>query len=318
MMKHLINKMKRLLTAGLAFVMVLTVLPMVPAQAASTNVTMYVGETSYYRAHGIVSDVTSTKSGVVEAGQSKRHGSSSEVEMVAEKTGKSTVTVKTNNHEEHKGEWDFGGSRDIRTFLELCKKLDMPVKVKQLSPSKITLVVENYANKVFEKVEISYTLKDAEGNVLEEDKKELKAFDMCAKKTSYASIYVGKYRNQIDAASCTAKVTYLESYPVTVYKDVSKKVKATISDEKEQDGTIHYNVNLKNEFNDGVKGVCYIMLYDKDDKLIGVEYQMIVLGKKGTNGAAMKRQSLFLRATYPTYDHMKTVVNANATSRQKK
>lgn len=32
-----------------------------------------------------------------------------------------------NHHEEHKGEWDFGGSRDIRTFLELCKKLDMPV-----------------------------------------------------------------------------------------------------------------------------------------------------------------------------------------------
>lgn len=304
MMKHLTNKMKRLLTAGLAFVMVLTVLPTVPAQAASTNVTMYVGETSYYRAHGIVSNVTSTKSGVVEAGQSKRHGSSSEVEMVAEKTGKSTVTVKTNN-----------GTEKVNVTV---KKLDMPVKVKQLSPSKITFVVENHANKVFEKVEISYTLKDAEGNVLEEDKKELKSFDMCAKKTSYASIYVGKYRNQIDAASCTAKVTYLESYPVTVYKDVSKKVKATISDEKEQDGTIHYNVNLKNEFNDGVKGVCYIMLYDKDDKLIGVEYQMIVLGKKGTNGATMKRQSLFLRATYPTYDHMKTVVNANATSRQKK
>lgn len=32
-----------------------------------------------------------------------------------------------NHHEEHKGEWDFGGSRDIRAFLELCKKLDMPV-----------------------------------------------------------------------------------------------------------------------------------------------------------------------------------------------
>ena len=248
MMKHLTNKMKRLLNACLAFVMVLTVLPAVPAQAAATNVTMYVGETTYYRANGIVSDVTSTKSGVVEAGHSKRHGSYSEVEMVAEKTGKSTVTVKTNN-----------GTEKVNVTV---KKLDMPVKVKQLSPSKITFVVENRANKVFEKVEISYTLKDAEGNVLKEDKKELKSFDMCAKKTSYASIYVGKYRKQIDAASCTAKVTYLESYPVTVYKDVSEKVKATISDEKEQDGTIHYNVNLKNKFNDGVKGVCYIMLYD--------------------------------------------------------
>lgn len=168
MMKHLTNKMKRLLTACLAFVMVLTVLPTVPAQAAATNVTMYVGETSYYRAHGIVSNVTSTKSGVVEAGQSKRHGSSSEVEMVAEKTGKSTVTVKTNN-----------GTEKVNVTV---KKLDMPVKVKQLSPSKITFVVENHANKVFEKVEISYTLKDADGNVLEEDKKELKSFDMCAKK----------------------------------------------------------------------------------------------------------------------------------------
>ena len=303
-MKQLSNKVKRVLTVCLAFIMVLTVLPAVPAQAATENVTMYVGEKTFYHAHGIISGATSTKTGIVEVAKNTKHSGYSEIEMVAKKPGKSTVTVKTNN-----------GTEKVNVTV---KKLNMPVKVKHLSPSKITLVVENRTNKVFETVEISYTLRDADGNVLEEDKKELKAFDMCAKKTSYASIYVGKYRNQIDAASCTAKVTYLESYPVTVYKDVSKKVKATISDEKEQDGTIHYNVNLKNEYNDGVKGVCYIMLYDKDDKLIGVEYQMIVLGKKGTNGATMKRQSLFLRATYPTYDHMKTVVNANATSRQKK
>lgn len=302
MRKCLSNKAKRLLTACLTLVMVLTILPTVPAQAAATNVTMYVGEKTYYRAHGIVSDVTSTKSGIVEAGKSKQHGSYSEVEMTAKKTGKSTVTVKTNS-----------GTEKVNVTV---KKLDMPVKVKHLSPSKVTLVVENRANRVFEKVEISYTLKDAEGNVLEEGKKELKYFDMCAKKTSYASIYAGRYRDQIDEVSCTAEVTSLESYPVTVYKDVSKKVKATISNEKEKDGTISYQVNLKNEVNDGVKGVCYIMLYDKDNKLIGVEYQMIVLGKKGTKGAAMKRQSLFLRATYPTYDHMKAVVNANATSRQ--
>ena len=301
-MKHLSNKVKRVLTVCLAFIMVLAVLPAVPAQAATENVTMYVGEKTFYHAHGIVSGVTSTKKGIVEAGKSKQHSSYSEVEMVAKKTGKSTVTVKTNN-----------GTEKVNVTV---KKLDMPVKVKQLSPSKITLMVENHANKVFEKVEISYTLKDADGNVLEENKKELTYFDMCAKKTSYASIYVGQYRNQIDAASCTAKVTYLESYPVTVYTDVSNKVKATISGEKEKDGAIHYNLNLKNGVNDGVQGVCYIMLYDKDDKLIGVEYRSIVLGKKGTKGATMKTSSLFLRATYPTYDHMKTVVNANATSRR--
>ncbi len=301
-MKQLSNKVKQMLTVCLAFIMVLTVLPAVPAQAATENVTMYVGEKTFYRAHGIVSSATSTKKGIVEVGKSNQHGSYSEVEMVAKKTGKSTVTVKTNN-----------GTEKVNVTV---KKLDMPVEVKHLSPSTITLVVENRADKVFETVEISYTLKDADGNVLTEDKKELKCFDICAKKTSYASIYVGRYRNQIDEASCTAKVTYLESYPVTVYTDVSDKVKATISDETEKDGVIHYSVNLKNQVNDGVKGVCYIMLYDKDDKLIGVNYRMIVLGKKGTNGATMKAPSLFLRATYPTYDHMKTVVNANATSRR--
>lgn len=31
------------------------------------------------------------------------------------------------HHEEKKGEWDFSGSRDLRAFLELCKRLNMPV-----------------------------------------------------------------------------------------------------------------------------------------------------------------------------------------------
>lgn len=31
------------------------------------------------------------------------------------------------HHEERKGEWDFSGSRDIRAFLEVCRKINMPV-----------------------------------------------------------------------------------------------------------------------------------------------------------------------------------------------
>lgn len=31
------------------------------------------------------------------------------------------------HHEERKGEWDFTGSRDVRAFLEVCKKIGMPV-----------------------------------------------------------------------------------------------------------------------------------------------------------------------------------------------
>ncbi|MBQ7943411.1 MAG: beta-galactosidase [Lachnospiraceae bacterium] len=31
------------------------------------------------------------------------------------------------HHEERKGEWDFTGSRDVRAFLEVCKKVGMPV-----------------------------------------------------------------------------------------------------------------------------------------------------------------------------------------------
>lgn len=31
------------------------------------------------------------------------------------------------HHEEKKGEWDFSGNRDIKAFLELCKKVNMPV-----------------------------------------------------------------------------------------------------------------------------------------------------------------------------------------------
>lgn len=31
------------------------------------------------------------------------------------------------HHEEKKGEWDFAGSKDIKKFLEICKKVNMPV-----------------------------------------------------------------------------------------------------------------------------------------------------------------------------------------------
>ena len=31
------------------------------------------------------------------------------------------------HHEEKEGEWDFAGSRDLRRFLEVCRRLEMPV-----------------------------------------------------------------------------------------------------------------------------------------------------------------------------------------------
>ena len=31
------------------------------------------------------------------------------------------------HHEERQGEWDFTGCRDLRRFLEICRRIDMPV-----------------------------------------------------------------------------------------------------------------------------------------------------------------------------------------------
>ena len=84
-MKQLSNKVKRVLTVCLAFIMVLTVLPAVPAQAATENVTMYVGEKTFYHAHGIISGATSTKTGIVEVAKNTKHSGGK---------GKASVSVK--------------------------------------------------------------------------------------------------------------------------------------------------------------------------------------------------------------------------------
>ena len=34
------------------------------------------------------------------------------------------------HHEERKGEWDFTGCRNLRGFLEACKRTDMPVRLR--------------------------------------------------------------------------------------------------------------------------------------------------------------------------------------------
>jgi archaellin len=136
-----------------------------------------------------------------------------------------------------------------------------------------------------------------------------------AKKTVYASIYVGSSQAEmIDLASSSAKVTEVQHDPDYTYKDVSSKVTATVKDETENDSNVTFSVTSKNSTNQAVYGYNYILIYDADDTLLGVTSLSIYLDKKATNTSTSGYISKY---TYPAYDHFEIVTQAYYKARNK-
>ena len=140
--------------------------------------------------------------------------------------------------------------------------------------------------------------------------------DLLAGKVAYTNIYVGSDNvENVDLSNSTVKVTgYERTWIGYIYKDVSSKVKCTPKVTEETETSISYNIVEKNTVNQSVDGCVYAMLYDADDKLIGVEDYSLYLSKKETKTLTYGYISKF---EYPTYDHMELVVRAYYTQRGK-
>lgn len=287
--------MKRLVAFCLAVAMIAILLPATVTQAATRNVTMYKGEVLSYTTYSTVSKVSSSKSKVVKATKNKERDIYAD--LIAKATGKSTVTIKTK----------YGTDKLNITV----KKLDMTVKVVSISGGYVTLAIKNNTAQTFDKIEVTYTLKDANGEVVKQDTE--KVYHVMAKKTAYDRVYVGSSQTDLlELSACTAKVTGIEHDPGSIYKDVSSKVKATVKDEKESGNSIEFSVTTKNTTNEIVSGNYYVMIYDSDDTLIGVDRRSIYLSKKATDTSTSGYISKY---SYPSYDHYKIIVQAYYTVR---
>lgn len=282
--------MKQMTAFCLAVVMVFTLLPATVAEAATKSITMYVGEELSFTTYSKVLKVSSSKSKIVKAVKNKENNIYTD--LIAKKTGKSTVTIKTS-----------GGTNKLNLTI---KKLDMPVKVISVAGGYVTFEIKNKTAQTFDKVQIAYTLKDAGGEVVKQDTRLV--YNVLAKKTAYESVYVGNSQTELlDLASCTAKAAGISHDPRYIYTDVSSKVKATVKDEKEETNSVKFSVTVKNTTNQTVSGCYYVMVYDVNDVLIGVDKRSVNLSKKATNTSTSGYISKY---SYPAYDHYQIAVHA--------
>lgn len=284
--------MKRLLTLCLAVAMIAVLLPATVTQAATKaeSLTLYVGEKIYVTNYSNVSKVSTSNKAVVAAAKDKENAT--HANLTAKKAGTATVTITTKS-----------GTMKYKVTV---KKLSFDVKLTQLSEGEVLISVKNNTKQTFDYAYVTYTLKGADGAVLEKDKKMVD--DLLPGKTSYAKIIYSTYDFTIDISQCSGKVTEVDRSISAKYTDRSAKV--SITDTMDLDvnpGYATLTMKLKNKISSSVSGTVYIMLYDAADQLIGVRPLSIYL-----KGSAIETETVKLdtKYSYPTYDHYKLAIRA--------
>ena len=296
-MKH---AMKRFVTFCLAVAMIATLLPATVTTAATTkkSITLYKGEAITYTDYGTVKSVKSSNPKVVKAARDKQYDYYAN--MTAKKAGKANVSVTTKY-----------GSAKIAVTVKNAK---FTPKFVLTHGGNILVSVKNENKDIFDKVEIKYTIKNSDGEVIAQNLENV--YDLLAGKVAYANIYVGSSNiEDVDLSQSTVKVTgYERTWLGYTYKDVSSKVKCTPKITEETESSVSYNIVAKNTINQTVEGRVYAMLYDANDKLIGVGDASLYLDKKEIKTVAYGYIS---KNEYPAYDHMELVVRAFYTKRDK-
>lgn len=243
--------MKKLLCACLALAMLITVIPSVTAEAATKTMVLYKGEKFQYTNYYTIKSVSSSKKSVVSIAKDKQKDYYANIN--AKKTGKSTITIKTKYNTEK--------------YNVTVKKMDFKVTYKQLASDKVLMCVKNNMKDTFEKVEFTYTLRNASGETVQ--KKETVVTDILPGKTSYTTI--STYGTEVDASQCSAKFTQSGREPLTKYTSLNSKVKSTVTEES-GDGYIELSIKLKNNTkSSSARGTVFILLYDSDNNVIGLK-----------------------------------------------
>ncbi|MCR5097704.1 MAG: hypothetical protein K6B14_02010 [Lachnospiraceae bacterium] len=259
------------------------------AEAASTEkITLYVGEKF------AVSGVKSIKSGnskVVKAGTDKSSGYVTRY-MIAKKAGTATVTTKSSYG-------NYTTKYKVTVKKNPCTATIKWSAYKMSDTSKYGeafITIKNSSSQIFDDVEVRYTLKKADGSVIEEDTKS--AYSGIAGKGKAYIILSGVDKTEV--ADMSVKVTGLTHYPNYNYKDVTSKVKVETSEEA-ADKEIKVQLTAKNTTKSSVSGSAYFVLKDGSGEVIGVKSaSTFYLKSKATDTSVEKTLDI---AYYPGYDH---------------
>jgi hypothetical protein len=255
---------------------------------------MYVGEAFEGYLYGMtITSVKSSNSKIVKAAKTDRTYAYA---FTAKKAGSATVTVK----------YKSGSSKGTYKLKVTVKKLDFTIKAQNLDNGYVLFKVKNNTAQTFDKVTFSYTLKDSEGDTVAASS--TYASYVLTKNTAYETVYVGS-NNDIDCSTAKFKVTEVSRDPNYTYKNTTAKQVYVTKKNEEASGTTGFNLKLttKNKLNKIVKGVNYIIIYDENNKIIGVEENSLYLSEKETKTSTSIYVSTY---SHPTYDHYEIVTKA--------
>ena len=295
-MKKLLKKIALLMLAVSMTVPAASALNMPAASVAeaatkTSNITMYVGETTQLLLSP--KSIKSSNKKVVKGYKKKNEYGNTWYYMSAKKTGKATVTVKT--------------QYTTYKYKVTVKKHKVSADFKMLESqyrNSLLISVKNATGQTFDDVAVKYTLKDAAGNVLKEDT--VTVSHVLDKKTSYATVSLPSDMGQVDVSKSSVKVTNVSHDPGSKYKDISKKIKVTDEVSESTQSGVKVKITLKNTTKKFPYKSIQVKLFDENGELIGVEDAYISLGESATNTG----EAYISLSTYPAFKSYKVEVLA--------
>lgn len=281
--------LKRVVTACLALAMAVTLLAPVTAQAATKtqNVTLYKGEVLKSYVYGTIKSVSSSKKSVVSAKKD-----SGNVEMTAKKTGKATVSIKTN--------------RGTYKYVVTVKKLDITAKLSDMGDGYMLLTVRNNTKQTFTSVAIDYVIKNDQGETVKTDRKVVS--DVVAGKTIYAKVIYDSRSYTVDETKCSAKAVADDRSLTAKYRSVASKINTTIDEDTSEADTLKLTFKSKNtQKKDTANVEHYVLIYNAMDQVIELKTVSFYLKAGKMDSYDLKLDTKY---SYKDYDHYKVVTVA--------
>jgi len=273
-MKRFQKGMAMALALVFAFTLCFVAQPQVKAQAATTSVTMYVGESIYWTNYQDVKSCSASKKNIVSAKRDSKN--KTHLNITAKKTGSVTLTIKT--------------ARQTQKLKIKVVKFDFSVEpVKDLGNGYIVYKITNNTGLIFDYGTMSYTLKNPEGETVKEDTKLIS--DLMPEKPAYVKINYDDRSYTVDPAQSSAEMITGDGTYRRVdatYKNRSNKV--TITDEITEDNKL--SVKFKNTYSDSVSGTIDVLLYDDAGELVDVRQISVFLKGKATDTESVTLSSV--------------------------
>ena len=282
--------MKRVITACLAFAMILALVTPASVEAATKNesLTLYKGETYTWYLTGVksLSSASSTKKAVatVKANKSKK-----QYTISAKKAGTSVVTIKGKDY--------YGHTQSLKIKVTVAEpKFDL--KLQKLDGNYILISLKNNTKATFDRIAVKYSLKDSSGSELAA--KEEKVYRVMSGKTAYERIYV-------------ASAADVDRNPDQKYKVLGKdKLSVTVTDEQASDTRITFKLKEVNKTSQYVYGEVYILSYDASGNIIDLNNGSIYLDKKETKTTP---EFYVSKSSHPNFDHYEIVYSGYYTTK---